>query len=585
MSFGMHPTAGPVVAGPSNHAHVSPPVQVKSEPIDVDQEPIDVKPQIHQLGNDDRTEAVTQSTSANGSAAPPSQSMMADVKPIVDEKPLTEVKPAVDVDMYSYDSSASSPVTGNSSRNNSPAVGAPPMNSKTIPGPARRRLEPVVLITRRKRGSVAVASEQEVNRFINAGRTDSSSIVKNATQKTSTGPEESRSMMREILKLLAPGVLQQNKPGHLFKHLRLRDDKDGNPLPPNFEPTPQQLATIMTELSQHAPGSYLASMGDNDRYAEMFRIWIRNSVRDPETWEVSLPHIFNVLSRTDMPVNYIQEDFKIGRLAKKAVDKAVEANLFTTPQIMKAYTKFDNYCKDVLFPKNRQKPLDSDSDSDVPTVPKKRKLDPKAAAPPAKSATPAKPTPASAGKAPGRVDMSFFGANAAAATAAAKPKPKLPNFTKRPADAPAARPQSSLLASTMKMLKKEDPATKAAPVAPARPAPMSPIPTQPRAPPKPAAKLNKKGFAVRWVDETANAGREFEAIKLFKEEPHELEEPYWRQGLVSDYNARTADANKQDGVQGLSAHDLDMQEGKLMHQAPVYENIEEAMDWYEPKRE
>lgn len=580
MSYGMHPNGAHGIAGPSNsHAHATPPVQVKTEPIEIDQDPVDIKPQIQELMRDAKIDFTLSSPQPHASGTPLAHADTPDEKPMVDEKPLNEIKPAIDVDMY-YDSSASTPVTGDSSRNGSPAVGLPSVESSTVPGPSRRRLEPVVLIPRRKRGSVALASDHEVNRFINSGRTDSSSIVKNATQKTSGGSEESRAMMREIHKLLMPGVLQQNKPGHLFKHLRLREDKDGNTLPPAFEPTPQQLATIMTELSQHAPGSYLAAMGDNDRYAEMFRIWIRNSVRDPETWEVSLAPIFNVLSRTDMPVNYIQEDFKIGRLAKKALDKAVDANLFTAPQIRKAYTKFDNYCKDVLFPKNRQKPLDSDSESDTPTVTKKRKLDPKTAVPARSSAAPAKPAATASGsKVPGRADMSFFGANSGSATAAAKPKPKLPNFTKRPADAPPAT--SSLLASTMKMLKKEDPMTRPAAAAPSRASPVSSVPL-PRQPPKPTVKLNKKGFAVRWVDETPNAGRELEAIKMFKQEPHELERPFWQEEVSC---CPLCKADKQDGVQGMSLHDLETQEGKLMHHAPVYDDIEEVIEWYEPRRE
>lgn len=570
MSYNMHPNTGHGIAGPSNtHAHASPPIQVKNEPIDVDQEPVDIKPQIQELMKDVKIEFPLSSPRANGSEGPSSHAELPGGNGSDDEKPLVEVKPVIDVDMYNYDSRDSTPATGDSSRNGSPAIGLPPLESSTVPGPSRRRLEPVVLISRRKRGSVALASDQEVNRFVNSGRTDSSSVVKNATQKSSSGSDESRAMMREIHKLLLPGVLQQNKPGHLFKHLRLREDKDGNTLPPAFEPTPQQLATIMTELFQHASGSYLAAMGDNDRYAEMFRIWIRNSVRDPETWEVSLPPIFNVLSRTDMPVNYIQEDFKIARLAKKAVDKAAEANLFTVPQILKAYNKYDTYCKEVLFPKNRQKPLDSDSDSDTPVVTKKRKLDNKPVTP-ARSFTPAKPGATPTGKIPGRADMSFFGANASAsAPAAAKPKPKLPNFTKRPADAPVST-GSSLLASAMKMLKKDDTATKPAPP-PSRASPLSGTAPFPRQPPKPAVKLNKKGFAVRWVDETPNAGRELEAIKMFKQEPHEMERPFWQM-------------DDGDGVQGMSAHDLDMQEGKLLHHAPVYENIEEAMEWYEPRR-
>lgn len=575
MSYGMHPTGAHGAAGPSNSgAQTTIPVQVKAEPIEIDQEPIDIKPQIQELMRDAKIDFSLSSPQTNGPGA--AQAEASDVKPSIDEKPLVEVKPVIDVDMY-YDSSASTPITGESSRNGSPAVGLPPIDSSTIPGPSRRRLEPVVLIPRRKRGSVALASEQEVNRFVNSGRTDSSSVVKNATQKMSDGSEENKAMMREIQKLLAPGVLQLNKPALLFKHLRLRDDKDGNPLPPTFEPNPQQLASIMTELSQHAPHSYLAAMGDNDRYAEMFRVWIRNSVREPEKWEVSLAPIFNVLSRTDMPVNYIQEEFKIARLAKKAVDKATEANLFTLPQIRKAYTKFDNYCKDVLFPKNRQKALDSDSESDTPQVTKKRKLDAKPAVA-TKSTTAAKPS-ASGSKVPGRADMSFFGAKSDSASAA-KPKPKLPNFTKRPADAPAPA-TSSLLASTMKMLKKEDPMTKPA-AAPSRPSPVPAAAAPPRQPPKPTVKLNKKGHAVRWVDETPNAGREFEAIKLFKEEPHELVRPFWQQDVSACLLRR---ANLQEGVQGMTVHDLDSQEGQLMHHAPVYDDIEEVIEWYEPRRE
>lgn len=507
---------------------IVPAVQVKAEP--VDPPPVkyelmeDVKPNI-------AFDHSTASSHMNGSTNPHADEQT--------ERPLVEVKPVIDVDMYNNDSRSSTPITVDSSRNGSPFVSLPPLDPKTIPGPSRRRLEPVVLIPRRKRGSVAVASDTEVHKFLGSGRTDSSTIAKNAAQKTSAGTEENRAMMREIYKLLQPGVLQQNKPGHLFKHLRLREDKDGNIVPPAFEPTPQQLATIMTDLFKHASSSYLAAMGDNDRYAEMFRVWIRHSMKEPEVWEPALAPILNVLSRTDMPINYIQDDFKIARLAKKAVDKATEVNLYSAPEIRKAYGRFDKYYTEVLLPKNRRKPLDeSDSESDAPVAVKKRKIENKAdgKAVPARptSSTPVKPgavAAGAAGKVAGRADMSFFGANSGAASAAAKPKAKLPNFTKRPAGAPAPAPTSSLLASTMRMLKKEDPSV-SKPAAPVRSGGLSPAVPPQRQPAKPAVKLNKKGFAVRWVDETPNAGRPLEAIRTFRQEAHELIREPWQE-LVS----------------------------------------------------
>jgi hypothetical protein len=167
--------------------------------------------------------------------------------------------------------------------------------------------------------------------------------------------------------------------------------------------------------------------------------------------------------------------------------------------------------------------------------------------------------------------MSFFGAPA-------KPKVPLPSFTKRPAPPPAAVPSgTSLLASTLKKLKKEE----SPPVrSPRDVKPALPFGTRQTGP-----KLNKKGHTVKWVDLVAAPPRDFLAIRQFTQEPHEFERAPWQEEVSPRrWAACSVEAfltSSQADVHGMSAHALDRQEGAAMRH---HDGIEEVIDWYEPSR-
>ncbi|KAL1412020.1 hypothetical protein Q8F55_003017 [Vanrija albida] len=378
----------------------------------------------------------------------------------------------------------------------------------------------------------------------------------------------------EVLKAVRPELLKLNKPGQLFKFLRYRRDADGSELKPLLIPNSTELAEIMTKLDA-ASQSYLRVMADDYRHSEMFEIWMKKMAKNPKEWEPAIGPLLRVLNRTDMPVNFIKK-LKIGKLALAIRERSRMANLASAAKIQLQVDKYERYCKESLLPKNREVPLsdsDSDSDSDGPAAKKRKTGDVKPtikSAPSSSSARPAaassKPSAKPAPKpASAKADMSFFGGGASASSSnVVKPKPKLPDFKRNsvPPPAPVASSSgSSLLASTMRMLKKEEsPPTRVE----SRPSP-APQPVVPRADPS-KPKLNKKGHLVRWVDLVPSPppGRELNAIRLFKQEPHELEPAPWQE---------------EGDVHGMSAHDLDKQEGRAMR---VHDGIEEVVDWFEP---
>jgi hypothetical protein len=257
-------------------------------------------------------------------------------------------------------------------------------------------------------------------------------------------------------------------------------------------------------------------------------------------------------------------------------------DLRTLPNIKRAYQKYSKYCKDVLFDKKRK--VDNEDDKDI----KKRKVETAASsstkpAPSAPKPTFSKPTvpstsstkPAPSKPQAGRSsDMSFFGGSTTTKT-----KAPLPSFSKKPAASTAAAaapvaPARSLLASTMKMLKKDkSPPPSKAPVASAS-NPVVPKPTGP--------KLNKKGHTVKWVDLTPAPTRDFLAVRLFTQEQHEFEPAPWQDGVSIRSIALEQLLILQGDVHGMSAHALDRQEGAAMHR---HHGIEEDIDWYEPMRE
>lgn len=431
---------------------------------------------------------------------------------------------------------------------------------------------------------VPLATPAEVTRATAAGKMDSSSIslpVKRpAPTTTTTEPKKERKSFSEIMRFIEPQVIQMNKPSGLFKFFRIRKLEDGSE-GQWFTPTPHELASILDALDKHASTSYLQLMADNAQYTEVLARWLKQFIAAPQQWEPAIAPLLLVLGRTDMAVNWI-EDYHVAKRASRVVTKAEELKLHSLPAIKKGYARYSQHYENVLKPKDRRirDDSDSDSDSDARSV-KKRKTETKLPAKTepklslgaklasqkaaAKPSTAAKPSSAA-----GRTDMSFFNA-----PVAAKPKPKLPDF-KKAAPAPGG---SSLLASTMKKLKKEDsPPARAPPSAmDARPGVKPEVKPEAKAGPK----LNKKGHTVRWVDSVPNPPRVFEAIKEFRQEAFEFELPPWQEPEVSiPLGSEEFDLTLQDGVHGLSSHQLDMDEGRHMHRHN--DELEEEINWYEP---
>lgn len=254
------------------------------------------------------------------------------------------------------------------------------------------------------------------------------------------------------------------------------------------------------------------------------------------------------------------------------------------PEIERAYNRYFNYVQDDLMRKNRR--VDDDSSDDEPVV-KKRKTEAKPNVKPSVKPD-VKPDVKPSIKADVKPNVpkagaSSFFAGPPKAIAKATPNLKgLPSFKKRPAPlvtpsatAGPSRPASSLLASTMQRLKKESP--------PPPSAPLEPMRATDAARPKTAGKLNRKGHTVRWVDDTpgysAAGERPLEAIREFTEAPHELEPAPWRPEDVS--NALRGSQLTVQGAHGMSVHQLDRQEGNVMHHR-VYDDVEPAMEWSAP---
>jgi len=412
--------------------------------------------------------------------------------------------------------------------------------------------------------------------------------------------------MDDIRFQLTPTQLNNNKPGIIMKPLRRRrNEDDGSWGPPLFSPSPEELGQIFQQLFEKASESYLRILADKYMYTEQIVWWVRMFRKEPDAWEPAIGPLIWMLSRTDMPVNYLQE-FKFGGKIKGLVEQCEEmskcrdldhvslgadttAELRTYPNIKKAYDRYHRYVQQVLLPKMRRveepkkeqpsnddkiakkRPAEDDQDAA-----KKRKVEapPSKPAPKPAASTSVKPTTSASVKPAARTDMSFFNMG---------PKPTkapLPTFTKRPAPPPppppaAAKPAvPSLLASTLKALRKEE--------SPPVKSPRDEKPVTPALPlniPKPSApKPNKKGHRVKWVDETASPPREFVAVRLFKQELHEFEPAPWQEDVsVTLKHSLTM----QGDIHGMSAHALDRQEGAAMRH---HNGVEEETDWYEPPR-
>lgn len=415
---------------------------------------------------------------------------------------------------------------------------------------------------------------------------DSSSFYqrksKPATSDTASAKAQRKALWDEINLLLRPKQLEQNKPALLFKLIRRKETKDGT-FETVFQPSPEEFAEIFQGLYERASESYLRLMADKSLYTEQIGRWLKVFTKEPDMWEKAIAPLILLLSRTDMPVDFML-DYGIGKKVKSLVAKCEELGEFSSidctdrqelrsfPAIKRAFDRYIKYCNDVLLPKNRKsKPPPPKVDDS-----KKRKGDePSAAAGPSKKPAPApKTTTASAPKAAAaRTDMSFF-----SAPSASKAKTSLPSFTKRStpvAPPPTVSAATSLLAATMKKLKKDD----SPPIRSPRDEIVVDLTPVTRVEPKAGPKLNRKGHTVRWVDNVSPSSDKFLLVREFRQESYELEAAPWQEEVsLPSLTPLTV----QEGLHGMSAHQLDMQEGKAMRH---HEGIEEVMDWYDPERE
>lgn len=170
----------------------------------------------------------------------------------------------------------------------------------------------------------------------------------------------------DIAEVLTAKELARDRPIDLFRHLRTRAIK-GEPLPPIFEPNPSQLVKILNALSRYASGKYLRLMADDERYIAVFRAWLLQMSKNPQTWAKCIAPLFLVLSRTDIAVD-ILADLEIGRLARSLKNSIVDHNSSVKADVVEAYRKFHDWCRGTLFKQNRRSySSDDGSDDDKPS--------------------------------------------------------------------------------------------------------------------------------------------------------------------------------------------------------------------------
>jgi hypothetical protein len=170
----------------------------------------------------------------------------------------------------------------------------------------------------------------------------------------------------DIANVLTAAELARNRPIDLFRNLRTRTVK-GEPLPPVFEPNPSQLLKILNALSRHASKEYLRLMADDERYIAVFRAWLLQMSKNPQTWAKCIAPLFSVLSRTDIAVDVLA-DLEIARLARALKNTVVGHNFSVRGEVEDAYREFQDWCKNTLFKRNRRSYVSSDeSDKDKPS--------------------------------------------------------------------------------------------------------------------------------------------------------------------------------------------------------------------------
>ena len=250
----------------------------------------------------------------------------------------------------------------------------------------------------------------------------------------------------------------------------------------------------------------------------------------------------------------------VGPLGSLSDDHTLMADLPNGEKIQQSIARFRRWVTDTLIANNRTvKPGDSNAknkrpagDAKVEPEAKKRKPDDvigSASSTGARPVSSSKPVSSAKPVSIVKPNASTFGKG----TQASSTPRQLPKFEKKPPQPPATGPANSLLASTMAQLKQleqgRNPSLSASATAPV-----------PRIAVKHTKVPNKKGHNIRFKD-TAGVGA-LEAVKLFKEEPHEFERPFW----IYEENAS-----------GVSH----MKEGSFMG---AHKDLEEEIDWFEPLR-
>ncbi|WVQ64738.1 uncharacterized protein L199_002906 [Kwoniella botswanensis] len=520
-------------------------------------------------------------------------------------QPQPQVRPPVTVDL----------TQDGSPRDESPIQLIPPGSSRT-PSPMPNHALSIQPAPSRKRSLVPIPAQESANKTVKRIRGNSSSFaapikIDNNNLLNEPKPKASGSTsantaaaepvtIKTIRPFLSPDALKLPKPAQLFKHIRKRENKKGEILPPLFLPSPKEVLEIVSALRDHASPEYLRAMADDERYCDVWSSWLLKSIKDIEKWEVAIVPILQVLAKTDMPIDEI-EDTKIRIRARKLVNLANEKNLASRSAIQSAFQRYDNYVVNVLIPQGRRSAPDDDDDDDSDN--KKRKIDqvsrndikPKVEPGTSKpssskisaisstsngSKAPVKPSSTSNANGSGSsgikpaaksaADMSFFGASSSSSS---KAKGKLPDIKKRPTQplpppsAPAG--SASAVSNILQQLKAGPVNTVAPPIRASSSIQAGPGgSTEVKKEEDVKPRYNSKGKLIRNVRfkddvKPEDGGGALEQIKEFRQEDKEFERFDWEE---------EAD------LHGRSAHDLDIDEGAALASARGHSMIE----WYEP---
>lgn len=134
----------------------------------------------------------------------------------------------------------------------------------------------------------------------------------------SGGPRHGTEGMAKLRPYLEAAVLHGTRPSALFEDL-VRDVDTGKA---KVQLTADDLREVIWKLSEHASPSYLQLMADEEDYTEVISIWLRRMKKDPVRHADSIAALFNMLSRTNMPVNYI-EDYELNTIIKDIMAQCV----------------------------------------------------------------------------------------------------------------------------------------------------------------------------------------------------------------------------------------------------------------------